>query len=339
MAVALKDVAQKAGVSLATASMAIRGHGRVSSQTCLRVKKVAGDLGFRPSASARALARGRADMLGVAIRDLAYMGGAYVGSVVAGITEVADTHNMGLSFTRSIPKAGSDPEYVRFAKEGRFDGMVLVDQAVQASELSILAEMTLPVVLVDRRGPGRMFPAVRVDYRAAVREAASHLISLGHQRLAVMTPDASLFDLQEKMEGYKEALEAHNIPFDRNLIKTYAADNMNIDGLKRCIEDLEGLPACPTAYMSFQDCNISNMCELLMMRGLRIPKDISVIGFNSAGPGFFNLVVDAIKVPCREMGNRACQLLLDMVHGRPAPRETILDATFEPQNSCGPPGR
>lgn len=324
---------------MATASMAIRGRGRVSSQTCLRVKKVAGELGFSPSASARALASGRSETLGVAVRDLYYLSGPYMGSIVAGIAEVADTHNMGLSFARSIPKADSDPEYVRFAKEGRFDGMVLVDQAVQELELSILAEMTLPVVLVDRKGPGRMFPAVRVDYRAAVREAVSHLISLGHQRLAVITPDVELFELQEKVGGYKEAMEAHNIPFDRNLIKTYVANDMSIDGLKRCIEDLEGLPARPTAYMSFQDHRASTMCELLMMRGLRIPKDISVIGFDSAGPGFVNLVVDAIKVPCHEMGSRACQLLLDLIRGRTATRETVLDATFEPANSCAPPGR
>ncbi|MDY6914356.1 MAG: LacI family DNA-binding transcriptional regulator [Planctomycetota bacterium] len=341
MAVALKQVAGKAGVSLAVASMAIRGRGRMSDETRAKVKKVAVELGFRPNASARALALGRSEALGVIVRDLHYLSGPYVGLIVTGIAEVSDDNDLGLSFARSAETPSRDvPEYIRFAREGRFDGMIMIDHDARESYLRLLGQMNMPAVLVNRTISDRSLPVVRINYRKAVAQATSHLIDMGHRRIALIAPYFKFYEYREKLAGYKDALESHGLSLDRQLMPTSAEAFLELATLRQVVEKLESLPDRPTAYIALSDLITVPLYEVLKSRSLRVPEDVSLIGFDHFGSTTCSMFpIGIINVPAHDLGVHACQLLLNLLKGKGAAKDVVLDATFEPRSTCAPPGR
>lgn len=340
MAVALKEVASKAGVSLATASMAMRGNYRISDKTRVKVERVAGELGFCPNASAKALARGRTDVLGVILRNMNYLSGPYMGSIISGIAETSDKNGFGVLFARSIENTGQKyPEYIQFAKEKRFDGVLVMDQRAQESDIQLLSEMNVPAVLVDRRISDNTLPTVRVNYRKAVCEATSYLINQGHHRIALIAPHFKFYEYKDKLAGYKDALTLHGISLDKQLIPK-ASGTWETETLRQMVEIVEDLSNPPTAYVCLSDALTLPLFDVLTSRGLHVPEDVSLIGFDvfgSVNNGVFSLGI--INIPGHDLGAYACQLLLNLLQGKAATREVMIDAIFEPRRSCAAPGR
>ena len=338
MPTVLFDVAKKAGVSISTASLALRGMPKVSDKTRQKVWQAARDLSFAINASARTLASGRSDVLAVAVHELSYLGNPYIGGIIGGVAEVSDKNGFSLMFARSSHSGTEEPEYLRITREGRVDGTIFIDQDMSIRKLQEYANVNVPSVLVDRDIPGNKFPVIRIDYRKAVAEATSYLISLGHRRIAVVTPNVKMFEYEQKFAGYKEALAECGLEYDCNLLKSGDEPTFGEQRLKAIVEDLTNMSEHPTAYLCLQDIRTMPLCEILRMHDFRIPEDISVVGFESGrveDSGLFSIGV--IKVPVREAGMRACQLLMDLFSGHTATKKVVLDAVFEPRNSCRPP--
>ncbi|MDY6913128.1 MAG: LacI family DNA-binding transcriptional regulator [Planctomycetota bacterium] len=333
-------MARKVGVSIATVSKAIGGKPDVSKETRKRVLKVAGELGFSPNASARALARGRTDVLGVTLRNMNYLSGPYIGSIVSGIAEISDQNGFGLLFAKTIANTGQKySEYIQFAKEKRFDGVFIMDQRARESDIRLFSEMNVPAVLVDRKISGNALPTVCVNYRKAVCEAVSYLIGLGHHRIALISPYFKVYEYKEKLAGYKDALESHGLSLDKQLIPK-SPEILATDTLRQVVEMVEDLPAPPTAYMCLSDALTLPLFDVLTSRGLRVPEDVSFIGFDvfgSVNNGVFSLSL--INIPGHDLGVYACQLLLNLLKGKAAAKDVVLDATFEPRKTCASPGR
>lgn len=342
MSVSLKKVADRVNVSTTTVSLAMRGHRKISDQTRRKVLKVARELGYRPNASAKALVTGWSDLLGVTIREIHYLSDPYISSIMAGVAEVSDEKGLSLAFARSGHQRFEEAEYIQFAREGRFAGEIIIDQMASKRELRLLAEMNVPTVLVDRRVPGLDLPVVRVNYCEAARKATSHLIGLGHKRIGVVSGTEKLFDFSEKLRGYAEALKAHDMPLDENLVKIYDGSRETIDVVtwlkEKIVNGLLDLPEPPTAFLCFI-AEVMVMCDVIRFRGLRIPEDVSVICFNTSGSFQNGLLIGGVQVPGYEMGKRACQLMLDMFEGQAATKDVVLEAKFNPRRSCLPPSK
>ena len=336
--VVLLDVAKKAGVSISTASLAVRGQKRVSPQTREKVRKAARELGFFVNASARSLASGRSDNIGVAIHDLRYLSSPYFGGVISGIAQVSDRMNLGLMFARSGGTLAEQKEYFRITMEGRVDGMVIVDQDLPKSRLREYAKLNVPAVLVDRLFPGNNFCVALVDYREAVYEATSHLYSLGHRRIAVITPNVKMYEYTEKLAGYRQFLLDEGLGFDSDLVKSGDESVVGEERLKAIIQELTSMKEPPTAYLCFQDIRTFPLHEALRMQNLRVPEVVSRVGFESCkveDSGLFRIGV--IKVPEEDRGMRACEWRVGLLNNNVSTRKVILKATFEPRATCGFP--
>jgi len=338
MAVILRDVAKKAGVSLTTASMAIRDGKKVSSRTKAKVIKVARELGFRANASAQNLASGRVHTLGVVVQDLRYFGIPYISAIVGGIIEVCDKEGYKIGFARSCKSnAKEEVEYIRLAREGRFDGMIIIDQMAKESEIRQLTEMNIPVVLVDRKIAGMDTPTVRIDYRRVVKEATCHLIGLGHRRIATLPVPSFLFEFKEKLAGYKEALKENMIPYDHDLVKNDLVPGNCAEQTKIMVDKMLALPEPPTAYFCFEVVHTAILCDVLRYLGVSIP-EISVIGCELDASSHYGLYsIGAIKIPNHELGVRVCQVMLGMLNDWDSTTDVILNAKFDPKMSCAPP--
>ena len=122
MSVAISDVAKKVGVSISTASLALRGKPRVSEKTRMKVLQTARELGYTANALASSLKSGRKNLLGVAIYDATFLGGDYIGGILGGIAQITDVNKYGIMFAQSKPLEDAEAEYIRIAKAGRIDG-------------------------------------------------------------------------------------------------------------------------------------------------------------------------------------------------------------------------
>ncbi|NIA31302.1 MAG: substrate-binding domain-containing protein [Actinobacteria bacterium] len=338
MVVSVREVAKRANVSTATVSLAMRNHRRISEPTRRKVQMVARELGYAPNASAKMLSTGRSDVVGVTIFDMLHLSAPYIGSIMSGIADMSDDEGLNLAFARTACKRYEEAEYIRFAREGRFAGEIIIDQTTSERELQILASIKMPTVLVDRKIPSLDFPVVRINYHEVVKKAISHLVGLGHKRIAVISGSEQLFDLSEKLVAYRQALKEHNIVFDPHLVKICKGNNKGeIDLVKSVRENVDAvldLPEPPTAFFCFIDTAPMIMCDAIRFRGVRIPEDVSVLCFNTSDSPQSGFLIGGVKVPGYEMGKRACQLMLDLLQGHVATRDVVLEAKFDPGYSC-----
>jgi LacI family transcriptional regulator len=346
MQILQNEIAKVTGVSRSTVSRCLSGSKGVNKVTRERIVKVANEMGFRPNAFAKALATGKANTLGVIIRELSYISRPYMGLVVAGFAGVSDCNDLGMMFALSVASQGNnaldqDPEYLRIIKERRVDGAIVVDMAMPESELNLLSRKKFPIVLLDRKISDSKLPCVRINYRKPIHEAISNLVSLGHRRIAVLTPGVKLFDLSEKTTAYMEALEENNIPFDPELFMVGDKFGKWSSGVfSQMVEKLVTMPNPPTAYISFWDGMVIPLCEKLRSFGLNIPKDASVIGhecFSKESPSsdFFTFDCSVIEVPAYELGKSAGELLMKIAYeGNSSTNEIILDAQFRQGKTC-----
>ncbi|MDY6914111.1 MAG: LacI family DNA-binding transcriptional regulator [Planctomycetota bacterium] len=333
MAATLETVAKKAGVSVSAVSKALRGRSNIGEATKRKIDQVARQLRYRPNASARALASGRTETIGVVIRELNYLSDSYFGTILSGIAKVSDQNDMGLIFGRSLPEKRQEPEFLRMAMEARVDGMIIIDQVIPKKHLSRLADMRFPVVLVDQQIPGLSLPVVRINYQKVARQAASHLIGLGHRRIAVFSGVQGKYKFRAEIEGVKEAFGRGGLGFDETLLVT-GEDGFMYAGAYQHVERMLRTAEPPTAFLTFTNGATAAVHHYARLAGLRVPEDISIAGFYSGGPEMTDIRPD-FQVPTHEAGVRSCQLVMDLVAGQVSTSEIVLEASFDPRNGCG----
>jgi len=251
MAVVAKDIARELGVSVATVSRALKNRNDIGKDTRRRVKELADKLGYKPNAFAKALVTGKTGVLGVAIRDIKYLSVPYFGAVLSGIASICDDNGVSLSIVRSVSANSHDPECVASAREGRYDGLIVLDQLINQKDIKAIADMDVPVVVLNN--PIKKLPVVRIDYRSIARQATSHLISNGHNKIAVLMNPEAMSEFREKLAGHLEALEEADIAVDPDLIKKKPVGEKEHDFLTRSIRQLEQLDELPTVLFCFRN--------------------------------------------------------------------------------------
>ncbi|MEU0199459.1 MULTISPECIES: LacI family DNA-binding transcriptional regulator [unclassified Streptomyces] len=276
MVVRLKDVAEHAGVSIKTVSNVVRGEAHVSEATRERVLRSISELGYRPHASARHLRTGRSGILALAVPDLA---APYFAELAAAVIAAAK----GMSYTVLIEETGGDPEEeLRIAcglGSSLIDGVLLsplrLDQEALASR-----PRRVPLVLLGERDYELPVDHVLIDNVAAAREVTAHLLSLGHTRVAAIGAQrgAASATAQQRVRGYQEALYRAGVPYDPALTCEVSAYRL-ADGV-RAMRSLLDLPEPPEAVFCFNDLLAAGAVRAAADRGLGVPRDVAIAGFD-----------------------------------------------------------
>jgi DNA-binding LacI/PurR family transcriptional regulator len=272
----LKDVAERAGVSIKTVSNVVRGEARVAEQTRQRVLRAVAELGYQPNASARHLRTGRSGIIALAVPELV---APYFAELAAEVIAAAKKHGC----TVLIEDTGGDPEEeLRIAcglSDPLIDGVLLsplgLDEAMLADR-----ERRVPIVLLGEQ-PYRI-PAdhVLIDNSAAAREATEHLLRLGRRRIAVIgqPPGRAHATTVQRMHGFLTALHAAGVPHDPRLVPdTWAFTRA--DGAS-AMRVLLALDERPDAVFCFSDLLASGAMRAAHEHGLRVPEDLAVVGFD-----------------------------------------------------------
>ena len=321
--ITINDVAKQAGVSIKTVSRVINNSPEVAEETRKRILEVIKLLNYRPNALARGLMTKKTKALGVVVSDIT---NPYIPELVRGIADVASErgYNIVLSNTDGIRE--KEIEYVDVLLERRVDGLIFTSVRLESQEVIDLQNEGFPLVLVNRQIYGARTNFVIVDSKIGSRLAVEHLIELGHKRIAHIAGPIDISVSIERLETYKETLKAHNIRVDEELIKT---GNFQQDGGFNACKELLSIKEPPSAIFCANDFMALGALEYISNMGLRVPDDISILGFDditfASLPG---IELTTIKVPKYDMGHLSAKILIDEIEGK---RKSIKQVVLKPE--------
>ena len=273
MQTTIREVAQAAGVSITTVSRALNGTGRISKSTRRRVLQYAQDLGYQPNELARSLLAKSTQTIAVVVPDIT---NPFFPELIQGIDTVAGDrgHLVLLCDSADDPlKAWSDLAALR---RKQVDGVVLVGVRLDGDRLTAVTA-GLPVVTVDREVQLSSASVVQSDHRAGARLATEHLMGLGHERIAHLTGTPGLAVAKARQAGYEDALATGGIRSDPALV--VEGGFLEEDGYRAATELLDR-GAKFTAVFAANDLSAIGALAALEEHGLRVPHDVSVVGFD-----------------------------------------------------------
>ena len=317
--VAVRDVAQHAGVSTSTVSHVLNGTRFVSAELRERVRSAVEDLDYQPNAAARSLTLKRSNAIGFLVSDIR---NPFFASVERGIEDVAHAHGYKLVLCNTDGDSTRQSAHLQALQTRQLDGMLVAATGAADAYLARLIRARMPVVLVNRDMPENVdAAAIVLDKTAAAYAAVQYLLRRGHRRIAILSgervPAGST--PAERVAGYRRALDEVCILVDERLVITTPATVAS--GLQAASTVLDILPA-PTGI--FADTSLLSMgvLEAIAERGLRIPEDVDVVSVDDlphAWADAFDPRLCTVAHPTYQLGRRAAELLVNLVRSSSAP--------------------
>jgi len=337
----IADVAKTAGVSITTVSRVLNNDSHpVNEKTRARVLLAAKELGFVPSALARALAKDKTNIIGVIVGDAS---DPYFAPIVRGISDVARENGFLTVVCNSDRIAETTLHYVQLLRDYHADGIIfaggglidpLYNNQLQAL-LTQLSERHEPVVVLGQHSFEA--PAVTINNRLAAQEMTEYLIALGHEHIGFIAGPASLTTSAIRADGYRQALINANIPFDPALV--LESDFTYENGME-IADHILTLHPRPTAIFGSNDITAIGCLVRLKQRGISIPQQMSVVGFDDiAATQFVDPALTTIRVPMREMGMLCMEKLLCAINNEPIESLYLLPHELVVRASATPPGK
>ena len=323
--ITIEDVASQAGVSLATVSRALRGLPNVAPTTRDRVRAVAMQLGYRPDPNASRLSSRRTHTVGMGVPLL---GSWYFSQAMAGAEAVLAAEGydvlllaIGSAAARHRMATGDGPLH------RRVDGLLLVDLRLDPDEVVTFTSTGSGIVTVGDSYPE--FPSVTIDDRRAAEMAVTHLVNLGHRRIALigdLPGEALVFHVPGlRRAGYRQALAAAAIPVR---LDYDVPGNFSVDGGHEAMVRLLATPEPPTAVFAMSDEMAIGALRAVRDHGWSVPDDVSIVGFDdhelSEAVG-----LTTVRQPVTHIGGFAARALLDLLDGHPtAPQHRVVPTSL-----------
>ena len=337
----ITDVARQAGVSKATVSAVLNETGAVKAATRDRVLAAIERLNYRPTQVSGRAAERKERSIGLIIKE---HDNPYYGRVIDGIRACTEPRGYTLLVVSSGGDYESERRAVELLRAKEVDGIILtpvLDAEADLSHLFELKRRNFPFVLLEEVR-GIRASLVDVDNVAASRHAVEHLIALGHTRIAHLAGPAYSAHSEERVDGVRHAFSGSHLPLAPDAVVTAGAHLE--DGWRAGRTLFEGAaPAMrPTAVTCYNDLVAIGLCRALRELGLRVPEDVSVIGFDDVPLCEYVAVpLTSVRMPAHEMGEIAAQTLLRHIESHEAvpPQCTYLDAVLVARGSTGPPPR
>jgi DNA-binding LacI/PurR family transcriptional regulator len=328
----IKDIARLAGVSHSTVSRALHHHPLVNPETSKRILQIAQKHGYRPSAAARSLVTQRTYTIGVVVTNIS---DPFVAGVVGGIEEVASAQGFSVFLANSNADPEQEIRVVESFDERRVDGIVVTSSRVGALYVPVLSRRQVPIVLLNNQHPSQYAYSVVIDSFQGSFDGASHLIELGHRRIAYLGDEFGRQSDTERFEGYRVALDGAGIPLNRQLV---VRGDGRAEGAINAMARLLALRDRPTAVLCYNDLSAVGAMHRIRAGGLSIPGDISVAGFDDLHISqFLNPPLTTIHQPMFEMGRLAMETLIAILAGNASQQNIKVPGTLIVRGSTAPP--
>ena len=304
MAVTIQDIANYLGLAPSTVSKSLNDYPHISSETRQRVLEAAQELGYYPRAAARSLRRGRTDKVGLLINNPLSFLGEYIADIIAGAALTAEQQGNNLVlYTTAVSHPA---ELKRICRAREVDGLILIFEPSSVA-IQVLEHENMPFVVFGRRVEHPDVSFVAPDNQAGAYALTKHLIEQGHQRIGFTTRPQLGAVSQDRFAGYQQALAEANIPFDSDLVMETVIEPLSgHKAMERFLEMVEP----PTAVFAFYDLVAVDALHTAQERGLRIPDDIAIAGFDGLRSSRITQPrITTVQQPLAEMGQHAMHAL------------------------------
>jgi LacI family transcriptional regulator len=303
--ITIREVADEAGVSIATVSRVLNGRGDVAPETRELVSRVIQERGYSANRSARGLSAGRTGLVGLLV-PLVFP--TYFASIVSGASEALYEHDLRVVLSLTGHEHDREVSLLDRLMHGLTDGALVVLPEESSEELADLLDDGYNFVVVDPRLPlDERIPSVSAQHTSGATQAMRHLLGLGHRRIAAITGPNGWVATEDRRRGYHAALAAAGILPDPAL---EIESNFEIAGGADATDRLLDLPEPPTAIFAFNDNLAIGALQTARARGVRVPQDLSVVGFDdSEHATIVSPALTTVRQPLAEMGRTAVSLL------------------------------
>jgi LacI family transcriptional regulator len=337
----MKDVARLAGVSIATVSATVNRSAFVSPELRQRVSDAIHQLGYAPDGVARSLKKGRTQLIGLIVADI-------TNAFFTALTHVIEAAMQDAGYSVLLCDTDEDFEkernYLRILQTHRVDGVILAPTGSGDAypSLKALAER-LPLVLVDRALPDLGLDAATVDSFAGAYEATTHLLDLGHRKVATITGPRHLTPARDRLEGFRAALQARGLSVGDDFIRS---GSFREEEAMAAALDLLSRPDRPSAVFVANNHMMIGVMRAITQLGLDCPKDVSVVGIDDfPWANAFTPRLTVVRQPVEEIGRAAVRLLLARIAGQAqgetqgkigTPVHEVLRPSLVIRDSCAP---
>ncbi|MCK9286143.1 MAG: LacI family DNA-binding transcriptional regulator [Sphaerochaetaceae bacterium] len=328
--ITIDDIARQVGVSKATVSRVINNKKYVDSETKKKIMAVIEETGFTPQTSAVKLSMGKTDVIGLLVPSLS---NPYSLTVIQGVAEQIAQCNYELMLYTTGLSEENQKKFLQKISHKNVDGLVVLLPRDSSALEVLLSSTDIPLVLIDHRGIDTHLHTVSVTNEKGGFDATEYLISLGHERIGFITGVMEFGCSKDRLDGYTKALEAHHIDVDQELIVN--GDFTESSGFNAMCALLQH-PKPPTSVFCSNDDMAIGAIRAIQHSGLRVPEDISVIGFDDtvrASMAYPSLTT--IKQPLLTMGATAANLVRRLIDKEAVePTNVVLNTELIIRNSC-----
>ncbi|RBW69037.1 LacI family DNA-binding transcriptional regulator [Bacillus taeanensis] len=311
------NVAEQAGVSIATVSKVINNTGRISDKTKKKVLKVMKELNYQPSVVASALTGKRTQTIGLLIPNIA---NPFFAEIARSMEDRA--HELGFSVVMCSTDYQQEKEekYISLLIRKQVDGFILASGFKSTHLIEELVKQKIPVALIAHDIASLSLDTVSVDDYKGGYQAVSHLASLGHERISIIAEEVRSND--DRIRGYQDALEAYGLIFDSSLLTRTAS---TVDAGKQEAERLLRLKERPTAIFASNDILAIGAIQGARACGLSVPEDISIVGFdNTILATISDPPLTTVAQPVHDMGRHVMDLLVEEIEGKKTMKQRMM---------------
>lgn len=334
----LNDIAEQLGVSKTLVSLVLNGKAkeqRISDEICRKVTDLARELNYQPNQIAKGLRTGRTNTIGLMIADIA---NPFFGKLGREIENEASLHGYRVMFCSSDENAQKSKQQIQILQQGQVDGFIISPPAGSIDQIQALEKSKTPYVLIDRYFPEIDSSYIVVDNFQAAYDATLHLIKRGYQKIACVTINVELINMNQRLEGYKKALidSGHEVMDDMIKILPFSHEKDDVlEAVKQLVADNNRAGA-----ILFSTSKVGIMgLESIHSLGLKIPGDMAVVSFDD--PDAYKISappVTAIAQPLNEIGRQSVRVLMEMIQNRknkPGHQKIVLKTNFIVRQSSG----
>lgn len=310
----LNDIAERLGVSKTLVSLVLNGRGkehRISEEVCRKVIELAKELNYQPNQIAKGLRTGKTNTIGLIIADIA---NPFFGKLGREIENEASKHGYRVMFCSSDEKAEKSKQQIGMLMQGQVDGFIISPPTGSEAQIQELQKRKVPYVLVDRYFPQIESSYIVVDNFQASYDATMHLAKQGYRRIACLSTQSNLINMNQRLEGYKSALADSGLEVLEERIKTVSFTHEKNDILLAIKQLLQEEKERADAIL-FTTSKIGIMgLECIHSLGVKIPDDVAVVSFDDPDAyRISNPTITAIAQPLTEIGSQSVKVLMELM--------------------------
>ncbi len=311
----LRDIAEHAKVSIATVSMVLNDNPRISRPTQLRVQRLINQMGYRPNRLAQSLSSKYTRVLAALLPALRHgFADAYFGELISGICDRAGKLNYKVMLEQAKPDFIKEREHVEIFERRYVDGLLCLGFNDRHSFLKDFEGDRYPFIMVDNHSGPYALDHVMCDYRGGSEQVMNYLLQLGHRTIGLITGAPEAFTARDVIDVYERKLRAAGV---EPSLTMRADGRFTEDGGAKAAERIFANHPDVTAVFAGNDKMALGAMHQLRRRGLSIPLDVSVVGFDDLGhSAFVNPSLTTVHLPLYEVGTLACERLIERIHGK-----------------------